>query len=227
VPIQQLPDTFEIETELDIRDQKWTVIQAVPSKKEDFGKTGKLRLILSKVQMVDLKNILFSLPTINDGIFDLETTLSGNPFLFHEDDWRQIEFVSKKYESKIAEEIRLIVEIYENHKEGIGFNKIHIRKLIEKPLIGENLNLPALRGKFNILKEYDGFGVGNGTRKAKNSFAFQLDNDIVLYGQINENDDIVFLCVEGSEKSSESVRKIVEDYNIIYVDWCRAETFTS
>ena len=68
VPIEQLPDSFEVATTLDILGKKWSVVDATPKQKTDFEKSGKLKVVLSQLQTVNPKDILFSLPTINDRI---------------------------------------------------------------------------------------------------------------------------------------------------------------
>jgi len=66
VPIGQLPDTFEVATTLDVADRKWSVVEAIPKLRNDFERSGKLRVVLAPVHMVNPKDILFSLPTLND-----------------------------------------------------------------------------------------------------------------------------------------------------------------
>jgi hypothetical protein len=69
IPCNQLPDTFAINTNLDIKDQKWSVQSADPVEKAKFIKTGNLRLVLSLSSIVNPAEVLFSLPTIAARIF--------------------------------------------------------------------------------------------------------------------------------------------------------------
>lgn len=41
VPIDSLPDTFEIDTTLHIKEEEWQVVSALPPQKSEFRKTGK------------------------------------------------------------------------------------------------------------------------------------------------------------------------------------------
>src|SRR6185437_13418963 len=68
IPCKQLPDTFAINTNLDIKDQKWSVQSADPVDKAQFIKTGNLRLVLSRLSMMNPAEVLFSLPTISDDV---------------------------------------------------------------------------------------------------------------------------------------------------------------
>jgi hypothetical protein len=224
VPIEQLPDTFELETNLEIGQQLWSVAQAIPNKKEEFSGTGKLKVFLNKIETIDPKELLFSLPTINDSLFETEPATSENLFSVREDDWRQMEFISKKYESEIAKEIKSVVEIYENHKVGIGFDEVHIRKLIEQPLYDENINISVFVQDFILVKKYDGFGVEK--HQAKHSFAFQIAEEVIFYGQANNDGRIIFLCCEGNKNLEQTVEKIIKKYDVVFVDWCGAKVIS-
>lgn len=221
IPIEQLPDTLELETDPEIQEQHWRVVQAIPQDKKEFIKTGKLRIILDKIQMVDPRELLFSLPTINDEICETENVPINNLFVIHEDDWRQREFISKKYDLEIKQELNAIVEIYEKHRVGVGFDKVHLRGSIANPLTDKNIRFEEFNQGLNITKISDGFGLAGGG-KVKNSFAFQIAPETTFYGQ-TENGSITVMCVQGDENSIQSIRKITEQYSIVFVDWCKAE----
>lgn len=221
VPIEQLPDTFELETDFEIREEHWKVVRAIPQNKEDFSKTGKLRIIVDKIQMIDPRELLFSLPTINDEISETENVSIDNLFVIHEDDWRQWEFISKKYNPEIRQELSAIVEIYEKHRVGMGFDKIHIRRSVVNPLIDKNIKIEEFEQMLDITKRSDGFGLA-GRGKVKNSFAFQIAQGTTFYGQ-TENGLITVLCVQNYEDSIQLVKQIAEQYEIVFVDWCKTE----
>jgi hypothetical protein len=65
----------------------------------EYSKTRQLTIIMRKIEVsrVPLDNIFYSLPTICDalpGTVGGSTKLGKNVLDLHEDDWRQIEFVS-------------------------------------------------------------------------------------------------------------------------------------
>lgn len=60
MPTAQLPETFEKSTTLNIGEEQWEVQEAIPEKKEMFAKTGLLKLIVKKIELVDPNEILFS-----------------------------------------------------------------------------------------------------------------------------------------------------------------------
>lgn len=220
--LDQLPDSFESETTFEIKDEQWIVVQAAPNNKEEFSKTGKLNIVLDKIEMVDPRELLFSLPTINDQIAETEQVSIDNLFTIHEDDWRQAEFISKKYHSEIKKELESVIEINEKHRVGNGFDKIHIRQLITQPLDDKNINLEELKGLLNIARNSNGFGLAK-IGKVKNSFAFQSSDGATFYGQ-TKNGLISVLCVHNGEDSVQTIKHIAEKYDIVFVDWCKAET---
>lgn len=221
VPIDQLPDTFELETDLEIRGEHWKVVQAFPQNKEDFGKTGKLRIILDRIQMIDPRELLFSLPTVNAEMPETENVSIGNLFVIHEDDWRQDEFVSKKYNLEIKQELKAIIEIYEKHKVGVGFKEIHIRKLINQPLVDKNIEIKEFSQLLNITRRSNGFGLAGGG-KVINGFAFQTASGTTFYGQTN-NELITVLCVQSNENSIREIEQIAQKYELVFINWCNAE----
>jgi hypothetical protein len=228
VPIAQLPDTFELATTFDIGEQKWSVLGAVPTRKSDFEKSGKLKLILSALQMVDPNDILFSLPTINDRMFPLKKGESLEGMLvIHEDDWRQIEFVSEKFAAEVESETQSIRTIYETKRRGVGFTGLHVRKLIEKPIEEGALPYDAVKKQFTVSKEFSGFGVGGSGNGdigiAENGFAFETEEGLQFYGILDENRNVEFLCLAGAEGFNEKCKGLLGSFHLLGVHWCRAE----
>src|SRR6201989_1839604 len=49
MPIRQLPESFEASTTLHLANADWSVVEARPMTAAEFGRTGKLVLIFSKI----------------------------------------------------------------------------------------------------------------------------------------------------------------------------------
>lgn len=228
VPIAQLPDTFELATTFDIGEQKWSVLGAVPTRKSDFEKSGKLKLILSALQMVNPKDISFSLPTITNRMFPVRKGDSLDGMLvIHEDDWRQIEFVSEKLAAEVESEIQNIRTIYETKRRGVGFTGLHVRKLIEKPIEEGAIPYDAVKKQFTVSKEFAGFGVGGsgdgGIGIAENGFAFETADGLQFYGILDQNADVEFLCLAGAEGFNEKCKGLMRSFHLLGVNWCRGQ----
>lgn len=79
MPIEDLPDSFQIDTTLHMGDADWSVVRAEPPQKADFTKSGKLTIRLRKIEMVDPNTLSFSQLDITER-FDDHLTLGP-------DDW--------------------------------------------------------------------------------------------------------------------------------------------
>jgi hypothetical protein len=228
IPIEQLPETFEIATTLDIADKKWSVVDATPKLKSDFERSGKLRVILSAVQMVDPNDILFSLPTINDKMCVLKKINSLDGMLvIHEDDWRQVEFISEKLLEDVKTEVNSIKSIYETKRKGVGFSGMHIRKLTEVPIEDGLIPYTELKNHLDIGKEYSGFGISSCMAVAEHSFAFETHDGLQFYGVLSEKGNVVFLCLTNSDGIVAKCGEIIKAFHLIGVDWCRYQIIRS
>ena len=225
VPIGQLPESFEVATTLDIADKKWSVVDATPKHKSDFERSGKLRVVLSPVQMMNPQDILFSLPTINDRMCVLQKTNSLDGMLvIHEDDWRQVEFVSEKLLGVVETEITSIRAIYETKRKGAGFTRVHVRKLIETPIDDGVIAYPALKNLFTISKEFSGFGIYSHMAVAERGFAFETKNGLRFYGVLSPKGKVVFLCLANTDGFADKCGDIVKTFHLVGVDWCKCQT---
>ncbi|GAB2191584.1 hypothetical protein MAH1_31920 [Sessilibacter sp. MAH1] len=229
VPIEQLPDTFEIDTTMHLGEDDWRVLEAEPAEKTKFRKIGKLNLYLakSKITQMDPNELLYSLPTINNDIAGVENAESlENIAVFHEDDWRQFEFVVRSYESTIDEELGHIKNIYENQRKGVGFKKLHLREKIVKPLESNPLTLNMLEESFEIAKKYEGVAFNNAAATIVGGFAMQTESGWVLWGQVNESGKIVALNIGQTKESNiagiaDKIDKFTEKHGLYLIDWPR------
>ncbi len=225
----QLPDTFAIDTSLDIKDQKWSVQKAEPVHKSEFLKTGRLRLVLWRITMGVPADILFSLPTISDDIGSPSGNTIPNEkvFALHEDDWRQTEFVSAQFESEIAEEFADIRQIWDSKGDKAGFEKVHVRKRIPEPMAGCALGLDGLRGALSAQKRFDAVGFLRTAGTIPQSFAWVICENLTVWGIADADGKVLHLCLSGlpGERDAASVSaalgSLTEPYALHFVDWCR------
>src|SRR5688572_26057710 len=137
MPSENLPENFELNTVMHLGNDDWQVIKAEPMTAQEFKQTGQLRLSMSKVVTVNAQEILFSLPTICNEIPEASPNShpSAKPFTLHEDDWRQLEFISSSQKDLALADLQLIQMIYQNHRVGVGFNQIHVRDRIHQAIL--------------------------------------------------------------------------------------------
>jgi len=227
-PIDQLPDTFEIETTLHIKGEEWQVSNAKPATKEEFRKTGWLQIYLYKpvIRQTPVKNVLFSLPTISNDIGGLEKSSSlENVFVVHEDDWRQQELVSRDFIDDISKEIDAIRQIYETQRVDIAFKTLHVRSSIPSPLRNVRLTLTDLKARLGSAHDYRGVAFNHVAAVVKNGFAFRSDEGSTFWGQKDENDELAVVCVRLPAPDSHNLRmasamdSLLSDRNLYFVDW--------
>ncbi len=128
LPIDRLPESFEAETTMHVKERDYSVVKAVPMTAAEFRRSGKLKLLLrqANLQTADPRGLLFSLPTICQAIAPIEpgsTKLNKAVIELHEDDWRQREFVSLTHQNQIDQHLFEIRRIYEQQRVGSGFKK--------------------------------------------------------------------------------------------------------
>jgi len=229
LPIEQLPDTFQIETTLNIRGEEWTVSGARPTTKEEFRKTGRVQVFLFKpvIEYESPDDVLFSLPTISDEIGALEESASlENVFVVHEDDWRQQELVSRDFVERISNELRSIRQIYETQRVDVGFKSLHVRTSIPSPLLGVCLNLKVLMGRLGAAHVYRGVAFNSVAAVVRNGFAFRTANGSTLWGQRRDDDEVAILCIRPDEsipvaEALAPFGSFLTEFDLLFVDWIK------
>jgi hypothetical protein len=90
---------------------------------------------------VNPEDILYSMPTINDGLPDdyLAGKIDKDTLVIHEDNWRQFEFVSRKHRDAVNAELLDIDRIWKEQAVDVGggltaFRSLHVRQRIPVPL---------------------------------------------------------------------------------------------
>ena len=235
MPLEKLPQSFAHETTMHIGDEDWKVINAEPVTAEEFIQTGKLVLTLQKVVEVPVKNILFTLPTLCNEIPQIlsgSTKKGKNVFELHEDDWRQIEFISLSYRSVIYSELAEIRSIYReasvNNGQFLAFKNIHMRQQINTPLL-EKITVDQFARFFTPdLYSYEGVSYQGVDGLVDGGFAFRT-SVALFYGQQVEG-IVKFLGIKVVERASAenkdiaySFQNFMETYHLYLIDWCKAQ----
>ena len=222
----KLPETFEIETRMHIKDNEWTVEEAIPAKSIDFIKTKQLTLKLRKIEYMNPKDILYTLPSISNELPSTIKTSLFNDFELSilEDDWRQDEFLNQSSFPLVEIEVQNIKNIWENNKKEVdapfnAFDKCHVRATIGEPNL--NLNFDKLKRLLNVdkvgslkLNGNDGF--------VKNSFV--LKTETTTYYGILENQIVTSFCISNfSDKTITEIDTILKEFNLIFLNWYNAD----
>ena len=94
------------------------------------------------IQSIAPKSILFTTPTLSNDIALLEPVTrkpSNTDFIFHEDEWSQVEFFTK---DRLAEVQRLlkVYKLFEQaHRAQHGWREVYVRKIPRTPIVSGSL----------------------------------------------------------------------------------------
>lgn len=229
---EDMPEKFDDVTTIHLENVEFDVVEAVPCERNEYKRSGKLTLRVRRAvaQMVAPQDILYTLPTICNDLGALVATVSSDSqnFEMHEDDWRQIELISKTHSKEIETELAGVEEVIRTKCVNSAFQAIFVRKLIKSPLRGVQLTRSELDSYFSCRTRYDGIAyyVTSGTipGAVKNGFAFQADSDSVAYGiETDGRVDVVGLQIPVTakiDKLIDSLALVLSEKELLFVDWC-------
>ncbi|WP_025121633.1 MULTISPECIES: hypothetical protein [unclassified Serratia (in: enterobacteria)] len=233
VPVDQLPDTFEINTTLHLGDVDWQVVEARPATKAEFRETGKVTVVLAKQEIfnIDPTKVLFSLPTITNDMAMVEDVASlENVLVLHEDDWRQFEFLSVSLHELVQQEVQDILAIYHTQREESGFKQIHVRKRIAEPLLDVALPLESLAQAFGVEKRFSGVAFNNAAATIVNGFAWQTTSGWIFWGQTDAQGNLAVLCLlPPHDADAASMANKIDDFvlahDLLLIDWVNVRQY--
>jgi hypothetical protein len=231
VPLDQLPDTFAVDTNLEMSGVPFVVVRAQPQTKTEFSRTKRLTVTLRKVEQLDPKQILFSLPSICGAA--LPGTAQANDFgdiiVLHEDDWRQCEFVANSLHDAIDADLSGVRRIHLEAAVKVGWREIHVREKIQEPLP------PGIRWAkaADLLGDFvriDAVAFGNKANSVRGAVAARLDGQVVVWG-IEEARGLTALCVENLDGATETtvaaLKRVADGLSLGLVHWCRCQVYSS
>jgi hypothetical protein len=224
IPPKDLPESFALETTMQLGDSSWVVADAIPKTRVEFSKSKKLTLRLNQVLTVDPQTLLASLPTICDYIPGLgNEALTGQELVLHEDDWQQFEFVSKQLVAETDQEIESIRQIYANESVGVGFRKLHVRKLIQKSIVCD-LTLSDIQDFLGIQAISSGVTYQRATSQIEAGFSITAPDGLRLYG-LTQNGMISVLAIaeevleHAPEQSIIALQSLAAKFDLELLHW--------
>jgi hypothetical protein len=215
VPVDELPDSFAEPTTIHLGDNEWRVERAEPVDRAGFGASKRLTLTLQRVMTIDPGLLRYSLPTIEDRLPVLMQADTTGAFELREDDWRQREFVSKRFSSEVDAELADIEAIIASG-DGFGFENIHIRSRINDPLAGVDLPVATLRSACGDMTEGP-LAMAGGL--VAGGFYFATSSGVV-YGQL-EGDSVATLGIAEGH-APDSMLALANQHGLLVVDWVQA-----
>lgn len=231
----QLPETFDAGTTVEINGVTWLVEHAEPEGAAQWRVSRTLTLFLRRAgsSAVPARDVLFSLPTICDVLPSAAgSSIGADAFEIHEDDWRQVEMIAGSLSDVIQSELRAIRVIYEEHARHasdsgiIGFGSVHVRSQPARPLPQP---MP-LRRVLSMLpqpsRQYAGVAFKGTSGVVSGSFAVAF-GPVNLYG-LAQGDAIEVLCLDvrtvpdaGPPGLIPGLQEVTGVFDLVIVDWCR------
>ena len=245
VESEALPESFRDDTVLHIGEDDWNVLEADPISRAEYEATGRLELRLRRIEIMDPRESLYSLPTISNDVPPAEgKLLDGSELLLHSDDWRQIEFVTQAEEGLVEEELDIIAQVHQDAEVDGAFKAIHLRRRLEEPLRDVRLTLHELQAAFPRTRE-SGVVFETSSRRVDHSFSFFVTPHLIVYGQgvygqgvygqgvygqgvygQGDEDRVEILAAaivqhDAWTPGHEALQKLAQKHNLLLVDWCR------
>jgi len=178
------------------------------------------------VQTINPKDILMTIPTIENTFPDFENKTNPNNLKILEDDWRQIEFISKDQKTLIDQEIDSITYIFEHEmhqgKDYSAFKNLHVRRLITKPV---SLTFEKIKSYLGDTKnKIAGITINGNSGQVRNGFSI-FSQGLNYYGVKDDNNKVFVLCFYGADADKDLVNsigrvsKLLSTENLYLVDW--------
>lgn len=180
------------------------------------------------IQSLDPNSILFTTPTISNDIAPLEPVRqkpSNADFIFHEDEWSQVEFFSK---GRLAEIQRLLKEFKsfeQANRAKVGWRKVYVRKITREPIVVGSGAIQQLEQLLGVKATTPPilFSSSELSGRVKNGFSLPLGGNVTLYGFADDRGIPVLGANVGEHpddlKLTNAFMKLNSKKGLILVDW--------
>lgn len=230
-PAGDLPETFETYTTLRVGNATWEVMTAEPADRREYLKTGSLRLQIRRVEAtsIPISELSYSLPTIDRRMPEIDegiSKFSKNILEIIEDDWRQIEFVSKNHLQAVQAELQRITRVIADSAGNATFRDLIVRETIQHPLGDVLLSTDELLAEMYECKPFEGLGFRNVQGVISDGFAIRTGEGLYLYGQSPARHMTVLgLLRARSAKApaddASAIAELMRSKELVLVDWCK------
>jgi hypothetical protein len=192
-----------------------------------FG-LSKTAVAQDEVTMIDPRTILFSIPTISNDAPPLDR-FTGEPsesdVVFHEDEWRQLEFFAPSRLSEVQQALRELKAFANENRVQSGWRRIYTRNIAPAPVLagGDALNSIAASVGARVEPAPLIFhGAGSIDGRIRNGFSLRLGPGAVLYGFRDQTG----IAVLGANLQNAEDRLLTDafstlnrSHDLLLVDW--------
>lgn len=176
------------------------------------------------VRMIDPKEIQASIPTISEDAAPLEPASNVSPgqLVFHEDDWRQIEFFPK---DRLAEIQRVMGElsVFEKaHRSGSGWSELYLRKVATARLADDPRTIADDLASSVQAPPVLFYGLDHVVGQVVDGFSIPLGERAWLYG-IGDGSGVILLGASLQDADDQlltnAAMTLMRTRSLILVDW--------
>jgi len=181
-----------------------------------------------KVETIDPRKILFTTPTLSNDIAQLERVErepTESDFVFHEDEWSQVEFLPKEQLAAVERLLSEYKPFEQAHRAQHGWREVYVRKIQRLPVVsgarpGEQVAtlLGVKIGPAPML-----FSASTVSGRVKGGFSLPLGGNVTLYGYTDGQSIPVLGAIVGrnpdDSKLTQAFIKLNSSHGLILVDW--------
>jgi hypothetical protein len=189
-----------------------------------------------EIRMIDPRDLLFSLPTIADGVPATEADArpgdDANAAILHEDDWRQVEFSSLANAAFIDSQLEALRDHKERQRAGLGFRDVFVRPEPPTSLDETGLTLQALMRELGASTPMAVFlRSGPSVGRAQGAFAVEVPGLGFAYGSEEAGRvHTLGLALVGPQPQLGEIAGLAtlsNRFGLFLVDWLRQERVPS
>lgn len=229
VPADSLPESFGPDTTLHIGNEGWCVVAAEPRDRAAYKKTRTLTLRLVKIEWANPRDILFSLPSISSEIPGPGSEpVVASDVVLHEDDWRQMELVSRANAAAIERQFAAIRRIHEEQSvEGGGWRELH-KRTEPSPAITNAFRMEDIQRAFDAEGQLGGVTFEKWPNRIADGFSVRGKDGLCLYGlaPAGRIDTLGIVDSPAELTPDDSIAALVElasKFDLDLVHWCRCQ----
>ena len=178
-------------------------------------------------ESIDPNAILYTVPTISNDIPEVEVTAAKpikGTVVFHEDDWRQVEFLKSGQIPEIKRILSEYKQFESQNRTAYGWKNVYVRDFKKEIALPGKQSvdqiesiLRANRGSELYLTSADVFG------KVKSGFTISIGGNIDLYGTATEAGITVLGAAVGQNPDdanlTEAFASLNKIFGLVLVDW--------
>src|SRR5262249_46799503 len=159
------------------------------------------------------------IPAVGDG------PLAGDECILAEDDWRQLEFVSRQFAAESDAEIEAIRRIHEQERASIGWRNIHVRRRPDPPITGPLTRRDLARAVGGTVA-FRGVAYRGASSPIVSGYSFRAADGLECYGVEESGQVAVLGVIQDSPESppvqsAEVLARVAREFDLDLVHWCR------